>query len=131
MVLDEAHIRIRKLREEKGLTQAEMAETLDIGRTTYVNFETGKTKLYSQTLSKFAAYMGVGEEEILFDAPSSLLESPDAQNEKLSALRNEYEDRLAQEREKLRLLQEENSELKTRIKRYEDLSDYLLSQLNR
>ena len=42
-----------------------MADELGIGRTTYVTFETGKTRLYCKTLEKLARYFGVTEEEIL------------------------------------------------------------------
>lgn len=130
MITDRAHLKIRKLREERDLTQSEMAEELGIGRTTYVNFESGKTRLFSQTLSKFAAFMGVSEEEIAFNRPE-LLEAKNASEEKIAQLRLNYESLLSAEKERNTLLQEENSDLKTRLKRAEDLNDYLLAQVNR
>ncbi|WP_303997166.1 helix-turn-helix domain-containing protein [Megamonas hypermegale] len=36
--------RIRKLREQKGLSQSEVAKLLGINRTTYVHYETGYSK---------------------------------------------------------------------------------------
>lgn len=57
---------IRNLRIRKGYSQDEMAELMDIERTTYNNFETGKTKLFSKSFSRFASVMGLSEEEIIF-----------------------------------------------------------------
>lgn len=62
---DKLHLNIRRFREQNGFSQSSMADELGIGRTTYVNFETGKTRLYCKTLEKLARYFGVTEEEIL------------------------------------------------------------------
>ncbi len=40
-----------------------MADELGIGRTTYVNFETGKTRLYCKTLEKLASYFNVSRSD--------------------------------------------------------------------
>lgn len=60
MPTDKTHTSIRRIREEAGLSQAMMADELGIGRTTYINFETGKVNLYCKTLSKFASLFRAG-----------------------------------------------------------------------
>lgn len=36
--------RLKKLREERGLSQAEVAKAIGVGRTTYLKYETGENK---------------------------------------------------------------------------------------
>ena len=65
MIKNSVHTRIRHIRESAGLSQAAMAEELGIGRTTYINFETGKTKLFSSVFSSFIKYCFIIHNEIL------------------------------------------------------------------
>jgi len=48
--------RLRILREEIGLTQKELAEKMNIAKTTYNNYETGKREPDKETLKRFAAF---------------------------------------------------------------------------
>ena len=55
---------IKKLRLERGLSQADIAEKVRIGRTTYINFEQGKTELTLSVASKLAELLGLSLQEI-------------------------------------------------------------------
>jgi transcriptional regulator with XRE-family HTH domain len=46
--------RLKKLREEKDLTQAQVAKILGVSRTTYTQYETGKSEPDLATVSKLA-----------------------------------------------------------------------------
>ena len=75
MPVDKTHINIRRIREHAGLSQAAIADELGIGRTTYINFETGKTNLYCKTLKKFASHFKMKEADIVAsDREDGLLE---------------------------------------------------------
>lgn len=48
------YVRIRNLREDKDITQKEMAEYLNIHQTTYSEYELGKSNFSVQALIKIA-----------------------------------------------------------------------------
>ncbi len=56
---------LRKLRESKKLTQADVASALQIGRSTYTKYESGKSKPVSEMLIKIADYFGVSVDYLL------------------------------------------------------------------
>lgn len=56
---------LRKLRESKKLTQADVASALQIGRSTYTKYESGKSKPVSEMLIKIADYFGVSIDYLL------------------------------------------------------------------
>ena len=56
---------IRRIRLERGYSQDDIAELMHVERSTYSNFETGKTKLFSKSLSRFAEVVGMSEEDIV------------------------------------------------------------------
>lgn len=58
--------RIRNAREKKGFSQIEMASKMGIDRSTYINFEHGRTQIISEHLPVFAELMEMSEEELLF-----------------------------------------------------------------
>ena len=64
--MDKLHENIRRVREQKGYSQEVMADLMKIERSTYSNFELGKTKLFAKNMTRFAKAMGMTEEEILF-----------------------------------------------------------------
>ncbi len=66
--MDKLHENIRRVREQKGYSQEVMADLMKIERSTYSNFELGKTKLFAKNMTRFAKAMGMTEEEILFPA---------------------------------------------------------------
>ena len=128
---DKVHTNIRKFREKAGLSQAMMAEELGVGRTTYINFETGKVKLFGKTLTRFAEYFSVSEEELLSAGDSvELLRERQSFEEQKRAIIEDYEKRLSAMNEKLgsmsrlieahemtiRTLTETNSFLMSRLK---------------
>ncbi|EPR07673.1 helix-turn-helix domain-containing protein [Ruminiclostridium papyrosolvens] len=56
---------LRKLRKSKKLTQADVASALEIGRSTYTKYESGKSKPVSEMLIKIADYFGVSVDYLL------------------------------------------------------------------
>ena len=48
--------RIRKMREDKDLSQKDMAEILHVSQTTYSDYELGKINIPTQTLIKLASF---------------------------------------------------------------------------
>ncbi len=50
------HERIRSLREDKDLSQKEMAAVLNIAQTTYSDYEHGKINIPVETLKKLAVF---------------------------------------------------------------------------
>ncbi len=132
MSQDNTYANIRSFRERLGLSQADMAYELGIGRTTYINFETGKTNLYCKTLMKIVDHFGVDPKDVLGGREESLLEEKRRdEKERTRAIVNDYEDRLGQLREKI-------SSLENVLKKYEGLvssltetNKFLLNQLRK
>ncbi|GLY12678.1 helix-turn-helix domain-containing protein [Pseudobacillus badius] len=57
--------RLKKLRNEKGISQQEFADRLKINRSTYARYELGKTQPDFETLQKIADYYSVTIDFIL------------------------------------------------------------------
>lgn len=111
-----------------------MADELGIGRTTYINFETGKTRLYCKTLEKLARYFGVTEEEILRNGQDDDLLKETAQSsesEKLLAVIKEYETRLSDMAERLEATRKIIQSNERTIKTLSETNEFLLSQLHK
>jgi len=53
------HEKIRELRKEKGLTQAQVANHLNIDRSTYAYYESGRTRLNIDVVVKLAHFFQV------------------------------------------------------------------------
>ena len=51
--------RLKKLRKEKGLTQADLAKVLNTNQSQYGKYENGKTNLSIENAKKVAKYCGV------------------------------------------------------------------------
>ena len=58
-------VKLRVLREERGLTQKEAAELADVSDLTLYRLETGKQTPYMPTVTKIARAYGVPLEELL------------------------------------------------------------------
>ncbi len=56
---------LRKLRESKKLTQADVASALEIERSTYTKYESGKSKPDSEMLIKISDFFGVSVDYLL------------------------------------------------------------------
>jgi len=57
---------IKKLRKEKGMTQDELAEKLNVTRQAVSNWETGRTQPDIETLTKLAGVFDVSVERIIY-----------------------------------------------------------------
>lgn len=125
--------RIKALREERGLSQSQLADELGIGRTTYLNFETGKTRLFSKNLVALAEYFQLSEEEILCgEKPSeAVLRDVEDFEEKRLALITEYEARLSDLNTKLQQAQQTIEDNKQIIQSLTQTNQFLLSRLNK
>lgn len=125
--------RIKALREERGLSQSQLADELGIGRTTYLNFETGKTRLFSKNLVAMAEYFQLSEEEILCgEKPSeAVLRDVEDFEEKRLALIAEYEARLSDLNTKLQQAQQTIEDNKQIIQSLTQTNQFLLSRLNK
>lgn len=125
--------RIKALREERGLSQSQLADELGIGRTTYLNFETGKTRLFSKNLVALADYFQLSEEEILCgEKPSeAVLRDVEDFEEKRLALIAEYEARLSDLNTKLQQAQQTIEDNKQIIQSLTQTNQFLLSRLNK
>ena len=51
--------RLKKLRKEKGLTQADLAKVLNTNQSQYGKYENGKTNLSIENAKNVAEYFGV------------------------------------------------------------------------
>lgn len=61
----EFHERVKKLRLERKVSQAEMARVLGIAQSVYARYETGDRKPSYETLVSLAAYFGVSTDYLL------------------------------------------------------------------
>jgi transcriptional regulator with XRE-family HTH domain len=64
--------RIRRVREERRFTQAELAELVSLSRTSITNIEQGRQKLLLHTLYDIAAALTVKPSELLPSGRSSV-----------------------------------------------------------
>lgn len=55
---------IRNLREDKDLTQTDIAKILNIGQKTYSDYEIGKTRIPLDSIIKLASYYNVSMDYI-------------------------------------------------------------------
>ena len=58
-------MKIKELREEKDLTQQQIADILNCKQNTYQQYESGKRQLPIQALIKLCAFYGVSADYIL------------------------------------------------------------------
>lgn len=56
---------LRGLREDRDLTQQELADLLKIGRTMYRRYETGETEIPVRHLKSLCLYYGISADYIL------------------------------------------------------------------
>lgn len=64
-------MRIRNLRKNRGISQEELAESVDISATHISHIENGSTKLSLTVLVNIASVLSVQIDELLFDHVSS------------------------------------------------------------
>ncbi len=63
--------RIKKLRDERKITQAEIAQNLGISRLTYISIEAGEKNPTLEQLEKISSILGISAKELIFPLPSS------------------------------------------------------------
>ncbi|WP_430597775.1 helix-turn-helix domain-containing protein [Enterococcus sp. AZ177] len=59
------YYRIRNLREDKDLSQEQLAKFLNVSQTTYSRYETGNIDIPSQSLIKLAQYYSTSVDYLL------------------------------------------------------------------
>lgn len=91
---------ILKLREDKGLTQEQVAVMMGVSRTSYQKIETGSTKLISDNVFKIADAMGTTPEEVVLgylpipEEGSILKDYRDMAESRYNRMMDEYERRI-------------------------------------
>ena len=132
-VLDELHTRIRQAREKTGLSQEKMAEELGVGRTTYINFETGRSRLINPLLESMATLLGTTTEELLFGPrpDAQLLQDRAALEEWRDSLVAEYEKRYTALEEQLKAANQIINAQETTIRTLTDTNQFLMKQLRK
>lgn len=65
---------LKKLRENCGFTQQQVADTLNIDRSTYAYYETGKTTPDINTIIKLAKIYNVSYAEIFEDEDKKIIQ---------------------------------------------------------
>jgi transcriptional regulator with XRE-family HTH domain len=132
-VLDEFHTRIRDARVSAGLSQEEMARRIGVGRTTYINFETGQTNLFSKNLHKMAAVLGVTEEELLFGPrpDQGMLEQLTSWELTKQQLIDSYESSLHELREELDAAHRKIAKQEEDLTSLLSINNYLLNELGK
>jgi len=68
--------RIAELRKARGLTQAQLAERLDVGQQHVASFEVGRRRVPVSQLSPLADALGVSIEELLGTQPKAKRRGP-------------------------------------------------------
>ncbi len=65
--------RLKKARLDCGLTQQQVADLLGIDRSSYTYYETGKSKVTTQTLRLLSVVYGVDFNSLLYEKPQALV----------------------------------------------------------
>lgn len=135
------HINIRKVREQLGLSQAAMADELGIARSTYVNFESGRTQIFCKCLRRFVKYIGTSEQKLLFGEQSregKFLGEGGHDDDIRKAIVQDYEDKLSVKDALIAESSLKLSESEARVSSQESIiknllatNAYLLSKLNK
>ena len=110
-----------------------MAEDLGVGRTTYVNFETGRSRLFNPLLEGMAERLGKSVEEILFgERPDEqLLRDKAALEEWRHNLVSEYEGRISALQEHLKAAKQVIEAQGTTIRTLTDANQFLMTQFRK
>lgn len=132
-MLDELHTRIRRAREQAGLSQTEMAEELGVGRTTYINFESGRTRLFNPLLESMAQRLGISVEELLYGPrpDEQLLRSNEELQRWRSSVVSDLEQRNSVLQERLEAADKVIDAQGTTIRTLSDSNQYLMEQLRK
>lgn len=107
-----------------------MAEELGVSRTTYINFETGRSRLFNPLLDSMAERIGVSTEELLFGPrpDEQLLRDSVALEEWRHNLVSEYEGRISALHEHLKAANQVIEAQGTTIRTLTDANQFLMKQ---
>lgn len=110
-----------------------MAEELGIGKNTYVNFETGRSRLFNRVLGLLAARLGMSAEELLFGPrpDEQLLRDSVALDQWRRSLVDEYEQRISALQERLDAAGKVIEAQGTTIRTLTESNQYLMAQLRK
>lgn len=132
MKKDFFHTNLRQARELAGLSQAELADEIGVGRTTIVALESGRTRLFNKTIPLIAGRLGVSVETLLCGCRvEDLLREETSHLERESAIRDEYEQRLQVLQDKLDAEVHLNKVLQGNVDSLTQSNQYLLEQLRK
>ena len=59
------HARLLQIRKERGLSQAEVAESLELTQALVSSYEKGSRRLHAELIAKFATYYEVSADDLL------------------------------------------------------------------
>ena len=132
MVDEFFHNNIRKAREEAGLSQTELAESIGVVRSTINDLECGRTNLFNKNIPVIADRLGISVEQMLCGAPpEQLLEDPFTRTERENALREEFEQRIASLQEQLDTEKRIADNLQKNLDSLNQSHSFLLDQLRK
>jgi transcriptional regulator with XRE-family HTH domain len=80
---------LRRVRKERRMTQAELADLVELGRTSIVNIEKGQQRVHLHTVYALAGALGVGAPDLLPEEPTEAAEVP-AQVQELPVAEREW-----------------------------------------
>lgn len=63
--MENIHLRLKQIKEERGLSTAEISRLLDIHPPTWCKYESGRSKMSIETLYKFCKTLGISADWLL------------------------------------------------------------------
>ena len=133
--MDEKSIKenIRMIRRRRGLTQDELAESLQIARASYSNIESGPVRIIHAKVCELAPLLGVSLEELLLgyepdrDASLRLNEAVTEYNAQYRRMQEEFTGKLEERSSELATLQDLVETQKATIR----MQDEIIAMLKR
>ena len=127
---------IQRIRQEKKISQKEIAEKLGISRTAYANLEKGRTRIVNEHVEKFAEITGVSTAELVlgYKIPENLNTLEKAQAEygrKRKEIIDEYERRIEKLTNTIADLEQKVSDLRELVDTKNDLINFYRAELRR
>jgi transcriptional regulator with XRE-family HTH domain len=125
---------ISRIRQEKKISQKEMAEKLGISRASYISMEKGKTRLLNENVEKFAALNNVSPSELVLgyrisEDVHTLQEAQADYGRKRQEIIDAYEERIAKLNQEIEGLNQQISDLRDSIDTKKDVIAMLRGRL--
>lgn len=132
MVDEFFHNNIRKAREEAGLSQTELAESIGVVRSTINDLECGRTNLFNKNIPLIAERLGISIEQLICGTrPERNLEDSFTRTERENALREEFERRITTLQEQLDSEKRVSDTLQKSLDSLTRTHNFLLDQLRK